>query len=44
MVLNNFVRYREALAERLPPAAFAEIGPWLDGMIEQQRGVVATGR
>jgi hypothetical protein len=44
MVLKNLERYHAALKERLPPAAFAEIGPWLDGMIEQQRGIAATGQ
>jgi len=37
MVMRNFERYEHALKERLPTEAFAEVEPYLRGMMAMQR-------
>lgn len=38
MVMKNFERYRAALKRRLPESAYAEIVPFMDGLMHLQRG------
>lgn len=39
MVLRNLVRYREALARRLPDETSAAIAPWIDALVRRQRAI-----
>jgi len=42
MVMTNFERYSNALEKRLPSQSFAEIKPYLDGMMNMQQRITNT--